>query len=209
MKKRNIFFFLLLWTTSVFAEPASLLLQKKLISIQSMRAEFVQKVYAKSREISASSGEMALKRPGLFLWKTEKPMSQKIIADGKQLWVYDVDLEQVTVSPQQKKIGPTAALFLSDRELEIARDFEVQLQQAFNKQIVFDLKSKSARANIRRMILHFTQNQLTQMTFYDQLGQRTDVLFKHIVMNQTLPVHFFQFKPPKGVDVVKQEAGAS
>ncbi len=206
MKKNKGFLVLLCWIPSLFAQSDSLLLQAKLDAIQSMRSGFEQVIYAKARRLSTSSGDMALQRPGRFLWNTKEPMPQKVIADGTRLWVYDVDLEQVSVSAQKKGLGPTAALFLSDEKGSIERDFIVRMEK-IEGDFIFHMKTKSTQANIQKMILRFRGETLHAMDLFDQLGQRTQIVFKRPTMNLALPLNLFKFKPPRGVDVVKQDQG--
>lgn len=194
---------LLFWIPHAFGGSTSEALQAKLNAIQTMKASFQQTMNAKKRQISSTSGTMALSRPGRFRWKTDVPMSQLVVADGKQLWVYDVDLEQVTVKKQEKGVGGTAALFLSGYDDTVARDFTVTRQKK-GKQDQFDLQAKSNKANFQRVKLSFVGDQLTRIELFDQLGQYTDVHLSKIQINPTLPTRLFQFKIPKGVDVVRQ-----
>ncbi|HHT0593125.1 TPA: outer membrane lipoprotein chaperone LolA [Legionella anisa] len=186
-----------------FCETPDALLQTKLNSIRSMTAVFKQTVKAKKRVVSRSSGTMALQRPGRFRWQTTHPMEQLMVADGQKIWVYDKDLEQVTVKAQQKGLGGTAALFLSGYDDTVTRDFKVA-QSNVGNEIVFDLKSKSPKANFQRIKLMFRQNTLTGLELYDQLGQVTTVQLSQIKLNPQLASSMFQFKTPKGVDVVRQ-----
>lgn len=188
---------------SAFSQTAGEVLQAKLNAIHSMTAHFSQIVKAKKREVSRSSGSMALERPGRFRWQTLEPMQQLVIADGKKMWVYDVDLEQVTVKKQEKGLGGTAALFLSGYDDTVTRDFDVT-QTGEGKNSSFDLKSKSSKANFQRIKLMFTLDNLTGLELHDQLGQITVVKLEQIKANPQLAAKLFQFKPPKGVDVVKQ-----
>ena len=190
-------------SNSVFSQTPGELLQTKLNAIRSMTANFNQVVKAKKREVSRSSGTMALERPGRFRWQTKSPMEQLVVADGKKMWVYDVDLEQVTVKKQEKGLGGTAALFLSGYDDTVTRDFDVTLKNE-GKLFTFDLKSKSAKANFQRIKLIFTQDDLTALELYDQLGQVTLVKLVQIKSNPKLAAQLFQFKPPKGVDIIKQ-----
>ena len=189
--------------TVSYGENAGDLAQAKLNAIQSMTASFKQIVKAKKREVSRSSGTMALQRPGRFRWQTKQPMAQLVVADGKKMWVYDVDLEQVTVKAQEKGLGGTAALFLSGYDNTVTRDFDVT-QTTQGNVMVFDLHSKSSKANFQRIKLLFTQDTLTGLEMYDQLGQTTFVTLSQIKVNPKLAETVFKFKPPKGVDVVKQ-----
>ena len=201
--KKILIALLLSISTAVFSETPDVLLQNKLNSIRSMTAVFKQSVKAKHRVVSRSSGTMALQRPGRFRWQTLQPMAQLMVADGQKIWVYDKDLEQVTVKTQKKGLGGTAALFLSGYDNTVTRDFTVT-QSNVGNEIVFDLKSKSPKANFQRIKLVFRQNNLTGLELYDQLGQVTTVQLSQIKLNPKLATNLFQFKTPKGVDVVQQ-----
>lgn len=191
------------FSSTLFSQTPAELLQEKLNAIQTMTAHFSQVVKAKKRQVSQSSGTMALQRPGKFRWQTIDPMEQLVVADGKKMWVYDVDLEQVTVKKQAKGLGGTAALFLSGYDDTVTRDFNVT-QKTAGKVITFDLKSKSAKENFQQIKLVFTQDNLTGLELHDQLGQITTVKLNQIKSNPKLSVKLFQFKPPKGVDLVQQ-----
>ena len=202
MKKLAFILFLAL-STSVWSDTPSALLQSKLNAIRSMTAHFNQVVKAKQKEVSRSSGTMALERPGRFRWQTKSPMEQLVVADGKKMWVYDVDLEQVTVKKQEEGLGGTAALFLSGYDDTVTRDFDVT-QQSTGNVTTFDLKSKSTKANFQRVKLIFTQENLTGLELHDQLGQVTSVKLDQIKANPKLATKLFEFIPPKGVDIVQQ-----
>ena len=131
--KKIMYLGLLLCTHTLCAASPSEALQTKLNALRTMSANFSQVVKAKQREISRSSGTMALARPGRFRWQTIKPMEQLVVADSKHLWIYDVDLEQVSVKKQENNLGGTAALFLSGYDDTVARDFEVTLSEKGNK----------------------------------------------------------------------------
>ncbi|MCW8410395.1 outer membrane lipoprotein chaperone LolA [Legionella sp. PATHC035] len=201
--KKILTVILLSISTAVFSETPDVLLQTKLNGIRSMTAVFKQAVKAKQRVVSRSSGTMALQRPGRFRWQTVQPMAQLMVADGQKIWVYDKDLEQVTVKTQRKGLGGTAALFLSGYDNTVTRDFNVT-QSNVGNDLVFDLKSKSSKANFQRIKLVFRQNNLTGLELYDQLGQVTTVQLSQIKTNPKLAASLFQFKTPKGVDVVQQ-----
>jgi outer membrane lipoprotein carrier protein len=201
--KKIVLGILLGFSTGAFCDSPDQILQAKLNSIRSMTASFKQVVKAKSHVVSRSSGTMALARPGRFRWQTKEPMPQLMIADGQRIWVYDKDLEQVTVKKQQKGLGGTAALFLSGYDNTVTRDFTVA-QSGSAEESIFDLKSKSSKANFQRIRLTFHQNMLTGLELFDQLGQVTTVQLSQSKLNPGLTASLFQFKPPKGVDVVQQ-----
>ncbi len=187
----------------VFSEDAAQQLQTKLNAMHAMSASFTQVVKAKERTVATSSGTMALQRPGLFRWDTRDPLKQLIVADGKKLWIYDPDLEQVTVKTQEKGLGGTAALFLSGYDERVSNDFNV-VEKTKGTNHIYSLTAKSPRESFRRIELVYQGEQLTGMQLFDQLGQTTRVTFKQVRYNPTLKKSLFAFKPPKGTDVVKQ-----
>jgi len=202
---KNVFvgFFFFFVVQGACADAVNDVLWDKLSRIHTMKAEFTQHIYAKKRELSRSSGTMAFVRPGHFRWETKQPMEQLLIADGKKIWLYDVDLEQVTVKQQTESMGSAAGLFLSDDKSGLVRDFHVTSEHQDEAEI-FQLKAKAKQANIQRVTLRFEGEQLESMDLYDQLGQHTAVHFQKIKMNMTLPEKRFHFSPPAGVDVVEQ-----
>ncbi len=202
MKKMGSFL-LLLWATNVHCDAVGDTLQAKLNAIRTMSASFGQVVNAKKHEVSRSSGTMALLRPGHFRWQTTRPLAQLVIADGQQVWIYDADLEQVTVKKQQKGLGGTAALFLSGYDDTVTRDFDVTSYKKDNKEY-FDLRAKSGKENFQRMILVFLGSELRGIELFDQLGQHTNVTLSNVKNNPTLSTALFKFKTPRGVDVVEQ-----
>jgi outer membrane lipoprotein carrier protein len=200
MKKFLITLFLFCNISSGFCDEISDALQVKLNVIRTMSAQFNQVVKVKNRELSHSTGTMALSRPGHFRWQTIAPMEQIVVADGRRLWVYDVDLEQVTVKKQDKSLGTTAGLFLSSYNEDLARDFNISSPE----KNTFDLRAKSNKANFQRVKLTFSMDALSRIELYDQLGQLTDVNLTHIKVNPPVAESLFIFNIPKGVDVVEQ-----
>lgn len=201
--KKIALLMLLAFTSSAFCESAGDVLQAKLNAIRTMTANFNQVVKAKQKEISRSSGTMAMERPGRFRWQTKDPMEQLVVADGQKLWVYDVELEQVTVKKQEKGLGGTAALFLSGYNDSLTRDFDVTTTSS-GKDQTYDLQSKSEKANFQRLKLVFIGEQLSSIEMFDQMGQHTIVNLKNVKSNPKVAASLFQFKPPKGTDVVQQ-----
>lgn len=201
MKKLMIMAIMLITTTAFSQTPAEEI-QAKLNAMHTMSASFNQTVTAGKREVSQTSGMMALARPGRFRWETKSPLEQVIIADGQQLWVYDIDLQQVTVKKQDKGVGGTPGLFLSGNNT-VARDFTVNVTVKNNTK-TFDLHAKSNKESYQQVKLIYKGDVLNTIEFFDQLGQHTIVKLSRIKTNPKLANQLFQFKPPKGVDVVKQ-----
>lgn len=200
---KKILFCILLCSLSVsHADSVSAMLQAKLNKIHSMSASFVQIVKTKRRSIH-SSGTMALVRPGHFRWQTQHPMKQLVVADGKRLWVYDPDLEQVAVRRQAKGVGGTAGLFLSGYGNTVTGHFNVTAFKHGSLEY-YELRPKALKSNFQQVRLTFDGPALVGIALDDQLGQHTEVRLSQVKMNVALAPGLFQFSAPKGVDVVQQ-----
>lgn len=199
----KMFFLISCFCPLVFSQSATDAVQAKLNGITSMTAHFNQVITAGKREVAHSSGNMAILRPGCFRWQTLKPMEQLIIADGKRLWVYDTDLEQVTVKKQEDTLGGTPALFLSTYKNTVTRDFTVQVLKDGPVK-AYALLAKSPKENYQKLILTFKDNSLAVIEFFDQLGQHTTIQLSQVSRNPVLQPSLFRFHPPKGTDVVEQ-----
>jgi outer membrane lipoprotein carrier protein len=201
--KKWIGFITLLTTTQAWTQTPAETLQERLHAMKTLKANFTQVVKTKKKKVSESSGTMALSRPGCFRWHTLSPLKQLVVADGKKIWIYDVDLEQVVVKKQGKGIGGTAALFLSGYNDAVSRNFNVK-ETKTGKTERFDLKSKSSKDSFHKVTMVFKDGILQSMQMHDQLGQTTNVHLSNIQQNPPLSAKICVFKPPKGVDVVRQ-----
>lgn len=178
-------------------------LQAKLNVIHTLSASFIQEISAQKRHVSTTSGRMALSRPGLFRWQTNQPTPQLVVADGKHIWIYDKELEQVSVKKQTKAMGGVAALFLSEDPAALKHDFKVIKTDNASRE-VFTLFARSTKASFEKIQLVFKAQQLNQMILYDQLGQRTQINLSEVKTNTKLADQLFHFSVPRGVDVVQQ-----
>ncbi len=173
----------------------------------SMRADFVQTVRgAAFAQPEESSGTFMLQRPGKFRWDYRLPYEQQIIADGKRLWIYDVDLEQVIVKPMDAALGDTPALLLSGGDAVLAR-FDIDgLTDRADDLLWVRLVPKQADTGFKEIRLGFGPKHLLSMELVDGFGQVTRLVFSHVETGVRLPKDSFRFVPPEGVDVVG-EAG--
>ena len=191
--------FLVFFTFSACAATSSQQLQARLNNLITMQAKFQQIVRdEKGNIIDKSSGKMAVSRPGKFSWETIKPLYQLIVADGVKLWIYDRDLEQVTVRPQKQSLANTPALFLSGDAKQLEKNYRVSYQHKH-----FILNPKDPDNHFQTIELWFKRSQLTAMRFEDQLGHHVDLTFSRVKVNTKLSKQLFHFIPPKGVDVVQ------
>jgi len=189
------------------AEQASKQLNQLLSAMQSMQANFEQWVSdAKQTTLQHVTGKMWIQRPGQFRWDTNEPYPQKIVSDGKSLWIYDVDLEQATKKKLDNQIGNTPALLLSGDPKRISENFAVTGYK-FDKtgELQFDLHPKDKNAMFSLLRVHFLHGKLEDMFLEDNLGQTTRIQFSDIKENQKLADTLFALNLPSSVDVIEEQ----
>lgn len=174
-------------------------LQQRLNSFKTMTANFVQTLYTGKKTPSQTTrGNMALERPGKFVWITQYPNQQKLVANGKVAWVYDIDLEQATKTIVDNTNANSPAVFLTGDVGSIPNRFKVSEDGQ-----TFILSAKSNEDMFQKFTLHFNGNELTRMDVLTKLDQTSKFEFSKIVLNKKLPNGLFVFKPPKGVDILE------
>jgi outer membrane lipoprotein carrier protein len=169
---------------------------------RSARASFSQTVVGKSgRKPQEASGTMAFSRPGKFRWTYDKPYQQLIVGDGEKLWVYDQDLNQVTVKKIGQALGSSpAALLAGDNAIDTnftLRDGGIRDGLAW-----VEARAKSQDSTFERLSIGFAGDAMKVMVIVDNFGQTTTLKFGPIERNPALPASLFHFAPPKGADVV-------
>lgn len=154
-------------------------------------------------QLQETSGEMALQRPGKFRWHTDEPMEQLLVSDGKKVWLYDPDLEQVTIQTLDQRLTHTPALLLSGDVSAISENFEVSHQEA-GEVVDFTLKPKAKDTLFDSLRLSFRGGVINDMQMIDGVGQRTNILFQNVKLNEPLKSDLFTFEIPEGTDVISE-----
>jgi outer membrane lipoprotein carrier protein len=169
-----------------------------------MRAEFSQVVTDKQgRKVQEVQGEMQLKRPNKFRWDYNKPYEQQIVSDGKQVWLYDTELAQVTVRALSKALGSSpAALLAGDDTLD--KNFKFTNVSQNNDIDWVKAVSTVEDSGFESILLGFKSGELKEMELIDSFGLQTKISFSNVEQNPSLDNKTFLFKTPKGVDVVKE-----
>lgn len=209
MKKISlcIVFIVFMVSSSWAAASATPALLPLLNRVSSMKADFTQTIYDnQGRGVQQSFGTLALSRPGKFRWDVKKPMPQLIIANDSRLWIYDPDLEQVTIRSFQAASTDTPALLLSHPDATLDRDYTVtEIHKNHSALTWFSLKPKSPDNVFEDVQLGFGQGQINEMRLIDHLGHTTQIEFSHIQMNVALAPALFVFKAPnRQVDVIDE-----
>jgi outer membrane lipoprotein carrier protein len=186
-------------------------LERFLHEVKSAQASFTQVVTSPKREGEAaarsktSSGRFEFMRPGRFRFEYTKPFEQTIVADGQTLWLYDVDLNQVTARKQQDALGSTpAALIASGTDLKaLSEVFDLQSAPAQDGVEWVEAKPKSRDGQLQSVRVGLRQGQLAALEILDSLGQRSVLNFSQWQANPMLKAERFRFDPPAGADLIR------
>jgi outer membrane lipoprotein carrier protein len=188
---------------ALIATPADQL-SKLLANFQSMTANFEQVVYDEnSAPLQTSTGNMALKRPGKFLWKTQEPIPQLLLTNGDVLWIYDIDLEQATEQKMDTDNESNPASLLSGSIHSIEQRFAVSDVNKPGNEKWFRLAPKDDSDMFQWIELGFLNGKLQSMVLNDKLGTLSNFTFSNVKINPNLNTSMFNFKAPARVEVLK------
>ncbi len=202
---KYIFTTLLLLILSPTTHAAAIEKLKSFIAAtRSAQADFTQVVVDQNgQKIQDASGVMQFQRPGKFRWTYQKPYEQIIVGDGVKFWLYDVDLNQVTVKKLDAAIGSSPAALLAGSN-EIERAFT--LQESGNQDGLDWLRAtpKAQDSSSDQILMAFNaQAQLVIMELQDSYGRKTVLRFSDLQRNPKLSQQQFRFTPPAGADVLE------
>jgi len=178
------------------------LLEQFIDTLDSFEASFVQTLYdADSEPLRESSGTIKLKRPARFVWSYDAPEEQHIVADGENIWLYDVDLEQVTVNAIDERIEGTPLQLLM-RAAPLSEGFDIESLGQEDGIDWFGLTPLTQASDFEQVFIGLKNDELAAMELRDSFGQATQIVFadfrKGLVMDDAL----FEFVTPEGVDVI-------
>jgi outer membrane lipoprotein carrier protein len=183
------------------ASPGEVYLENFLAKTKTLVGNFQQTLRAHDGEIlQQTDGKFYLDRPGKFRWNYQSPYEQEIVSNGKRIWIYDVDLQQVTVQKTAQGLAPTPMALLED-STKLHESFEVSALD--QKEGVYRLKllSKTKESDFGSIVVGIDAQGLRFMQLHDQFEQVTDIVFTNSVSNKKFSKTLFEFVPPKGVDV--------
>ena len=176
--------------------------QAYLRTTQTARADFEQKVFDRERKlVQQSKGSFSFLRPGRFRWSYAQPYAQLIVGDGARVWIYDQDLNQVTVRAMARALGSTPAALLAGAA-DVERAFELSDAGVRDGLEWLEAKPREREAGFERIRLGMGPAGVQAMELMDHFGQTTVLRFSNIVRNPPLEASAFRFVPPKGADVL-------
>lgn len=171
--------------------------------VQSARAQFTQVVTSPDGvRKKQSSGRFEFARPDRFRFVYNKPFEQQIVADGQKVWLYDVDLNQVTVRPMAGALGTTPAALLAGAAID--KEFDLKAQAASDGLQWAQAVPRSKEGSIQTIRVGFAGAQLAALEIVDTFGQRSQLRFTAVESNVRFADDAFRFSPPKGADVIQQ-----
>jgi outer membrane lipoprotein carrier protein len=172
---------------------------------QSARATFEQKVFDRNRKlVQESSGSFVFLRPGRFRWVYSKPAEQLIVGDGERVWIYDRDLNQVTVRKLSAALGSTPAALLAGSS-EVEKSFEFSDAGERDGLEWLEAKPREREAGFERIRMGFGTGGIQAMELTDHFGQTTLLRFSGLVRNPKVDPAEFRFEAPKGADVLGEK----
>ncbi|MBS0422224.1 MAG: outer membrane lipoprotein chaperone LolA [Proteobacteria bacterium] len=204
--------FLLAIVAAVVLAPAAMAaaatpLDAYLDDMKTLRATFVQTLAdAHGKEIDRSTGTLIVLRPGKFSWEIHPQGSgadsgQLMVADGRNLWFLDRDLQQVTVKPVDAALSATPAMLLSGT-VDVRKNFNISPAPERDGLDWVLVEPHGSEADFRRALLGFAGKDLKRMILEDKLGQTATVMFDHVERNGKVAPEEVSFTPPAGVDVI-------
>jgi outer membrane lipoprotein carrier protein len=182
-------------------------LDSYLDDMKTLRATFLQTLSdAHGREIDRATGTLIVSRPGKFSWEIHPQGStagagQLMVADGRNLWFLDRDLQQVTVKPVDAALSATPAMLLSGT-VDVRKNFTISTAPRREGLDWVLVEPRGHEADFRRALLGFDGKELKRMILDDKLGQTAAIVFDHLERNGSITPQEVSFTPPAGVDVI-------
>jgi len=183
------------------AADAAQRLKTALKNLDNISAEFKQTLLDEDKSIvQQSRGTMALQRPGKFAWIYTEPFEQRIIGDGSELWIYDVELEQVTVKPMDAGIS-NAPIMILMKQTDVTQQFEIS--EVGQRKFLYwvELKPHASDLEYSSIFIGLEDDSVRAMELQDQFGQSTQIVFENMRVGVVHNPATFKFVPPEGVDV--------
>ena len=185
----------------VFADDAEKRLKAALKNLDNVSAEFRQTLRDEDKKIvQQSRGTLKLQRPGKFSWVYTDPFEQRIVADGSELWIYDVELEQVTVKPMDAGLS-NAPIMILMKQSDVSEQFTINEVGQRKYLYWVELLPTASDLEYTTIYIGLEDGSVRAMELQDQFGQSTQIVFENLRVGVVHDPATFKFTPPPGVDV--------
>lgn len=175
---------------------------------RTIQADFKQTLQdGKGQVVQRANGSLLMQRPGKFRWDYKTPYHQIIVSDGKEITIYDEDLEQATIKPLSQVLGNTPASLLSGNQ---PLEYSFSIAQAASKEGLdwVELTPKQPDSGFERIRLGFGKSDLQTMEMHDSFGQLTVLHFSNLKYDTAPDPSRFAFVPPAGTDILREAAAS-
>lgn len=188
---------------SAWAEEGRQKLNDFFTTMNTMQSGFTQEVFDERGQLKQkSSGMVFVQRPGRFRWQYSAPNTHLIVADGKNVWEHDIELEQVTVKPSQQALSAAPIGMLMNKQ-PVEKQFKVtEMQMQDNNLEWFKLTPHKRDSGFSSMNLGVNKTGIQEMVLEDNLGQQTYIRFQGMKLNIPIDVNRFQFQLPANADLI-------
>lgn len=200
----------LLGLSLVLAQPASAAseamtrLNDFFTRVTTMTSSFSQEVRDEKGKIrQKSTGTVSLHRPGRFRWEYATPDRHVIVANGTKVWIYDEELDQVTIKPMQETLASSPVGLLLNKQ-PVHKQFQVKEIQSSGNLNWFHLIPHKKDSDFTSMDLGIDQTGIQEMILMDKFGQETRIRLDNVVIDPPVQASEFKFVPPPGVDIIGQ-----
>lgn len=180
-------------------------LRQQLAPMENLSARFRQTLSSEDGHlIQETGGRLVVARPGKVYWESEEPYEQYVISDAETLWLYDPDLEQVTVRPFERDISRTPAILFIGEVKDLERRYRVAVDRD-GEGTRFELIPRDDDSLYEKLTITFQDDRPVAMALWDSLGQVTEVVLDEVNINAAIDDAIFEFQPPPGVDVLHDD----
>jgi len=202
MLKNTLFIFFCVLSPFTMADNSvAQQLQRFLDNTQSLSAQFEQTLLNEYSELmQQSAGELRMQRPGKFRWDYTKPYEQNIVSNGRKIWMYDAELEQVSVRPYEQLESSPVNLLDNQQPLETL--FSLQAMPAQEGQDWVKLIPRKADSDFQQMLVGLHNGRIKTMRLLDNFNQKTEIIFTDLTINPSFKSGLFEFSPPAGADIM-------
>lgn len=171
--------------------------------VTTMQANFVQEIRdEKGKFRQKSTGKMYLQRPGRFRWEYTKPDKHLIVSDGGSVWIYDEDLDQVTVKSMKSTLASAPVGLLLNKQ-PVNQQFQVTPMKSTGRLDWFHLIPHKKDSDFTSMDIAIDKKGIQEMVLQDKFGQETVIHMNTVKIDPKINAQQFRFTPPAGADIIK------
>jgi outer membrane lipoprotein carrier protein len=191
------------------ALEARALVENFLTSAERVSARFSQRLTDENGSVlEETTGQFWLQRPGQFRWQYAAPMERVLVSDGQQIWLHDVELDQVTIRSANGVLEQTPAGILVGN-VDTLDNYILSIRNRSADGVAVGLVPVSTRSDFQDIVLGLKDGQLRSLNLADRFGQLTEIDFSEQTLNPQIDSARFTFIVPPGVDVINQTVSSA